>query len=326
MKRFFSLSLCIIGLSASAQPAFTHNHCFQIGDSTRTSFAYVLETFEAQVVKTGNNYTWDYSAYQWTTPSAIYKFQAGSASLHAGFEKSQINEYSLATFSRDLAYSYSSDFDTLYLEGVYSVSSYFYKPSLPYLSFPLNYNDSVKVHRFQYAHPSFPTTPTASIYRKWTYDGFGTLKLPDGKNENVYRIRTNQIDSTLITSTANVYDELIWFRASDGIPILRLVKQGAVCAASFCTSEITGISASKEPSAVLHLYPNPVSGHGILDIGPETKNDGRMTMVYGHVYSLDGRKMLTVEITDNRIDVSSLQPGMYILKTEFGVGRFVKEN
>lgn len=325
MKIILKYILVFVGFGASAQPAFTHNHCFKVGDSTRASTAYVLETFESQVAKTGTNYTWDYSSYAWATPSGKYKFQAGNSSIHTGFENSQINEYLLASFSRDLAYSYSIDFDTLYMEAVYSVSSYFYKPSVPYLSFPLNFNDSVKVHRYQYAHPSFPTTPTGSIHRKWTYDGFGSLKLPDGNNANVYRIRTNQVDSTLITSTANVYDELIWFRQSDGIPILRMVKQGPVCAVYFCTSETTGIGTNKEPSAVLHLYPNPAKNYVQLEVGSmkleENKNDFQFS-----IFNNLGVKLLDGISNNNEIEISGLLPGMYILKTEFGVGRFVKEN
>lgn len=89
------------------------------------------------------------------------------------------------------------------------------------------------------------------------------------------------------------------------------------------TGAAVGINLQEQGD--LRVYPNPVGRHGILDVRHGTKNNGLRTKCQGQIYSIDGRKILSAEIIDGRIDVSSLEAGIYFLKTDSGVAKFVKE-
>lgn len=254
----FGQLLIASSIAFGQAPSFTANNCFQVNDSTKVSWQLLNETFESYLPQTGETHEWNLTAKNWTAPTTSYLFQPASASSHTTFSSSQINEYALTTFARDLFYSYSANNDTLYCDGMYLGTSYKARPSYPYLSFPLNFGDSVFTHTKQFAIPTQPNNATGSISRFWIYDGFGTLKLPYGISENVYRIRTKQIDSTYITSMAVTYEELIWFEQSSGLPVLRFMKNGNTINVYYAlaTNNTTGVKNHQKEQHPM-IYPNP---------------------------------------------------------------------
>lgn len=70
----------------------------------------------------------------------------------------------------------------------------------------------------------------------------------------------------------------------------------------------------------LIIYPNPAQNE-LNIINKEINNDSSSY----EIYSLDGRRIQTGFIINNKINISSLNSGLYLLKTESGVGRFVVE-
>ena len=79
--------------------------------------------------------------------------------------------------------------------------------------------------------------------------------------------------------------------------------------------QVTGLENSYNNT--IHVYPNPVKD--ILTVS------GIGNRVSGKVMNYLGEMVLEVNSPDGSIDVSSLPRGFYILKTDNGVARFIKQ-
>ncbi len=322
-KLFTAIIATVITTSlAIAQPAaFNHQHCFNAGDTSRIGFSVFNQTYESYLTQTGSAYNWDFTSAGWTAPTVQYKFQTGVERNATLFLSSGLNEYAAVTFARDQFYTYSSGNDTLYLDGI--SSAFAYKPSVPYLTFPLSFNDSVFVYTKQYANPVQPNNATGSISRNWIYDGFGNIQLPYGTVNNVYRIRMRQIDSTYITNATVTSDEMIWFSQQTGIPVLRFIKNATLISAYYASAEgasPTGISNA----SILNfsMYPNPVADIIYLN------TNRRITHVT--ITDMQGKVLLNSEMNNDKVDVSILNQGIYMLSVLDDSGskhtkRFVKK-
>lgn len=297
-----------------AQPQFQKQHCFQVGDSTGIGFANVLESFESIVPLTGPNYTWNFSNgtipgpwTTWTDPTTPYVFQPGSEGLATSLQGSEINEYAAVFTGVDNYFTYSSDNDTLYYEGInVNGTAYPANPRFPYLSFPMNYEDSVYIHQ-QLFNPIQPLTPIGSVTRYWIYDGFGTLVLPYGSSTNVYRVRTRQIDSTYIINMGTVYDQLIWFRQSDGIPVLRFLKNGSFIAAYYTDAEQPAMIVENVHASITRVYPVPFKEKISVMADPSLK------ITHYMVRDMDGKIIEKGNYAD-QIDIQMLSSGTYFLE------------
>lgn len=311
MKHLLYL-LLFISSAAYSQPSFNANHCFQVGDSNRIAYATILRSLDTEIQFTGTNYTWDYSLQLWQNPKNSYVFQEANKSVHTTFANSEINELGFAVFSRDLFYTYSNDKDTLYLDGLYSNTSSKYSPRIPYLNFPLNYGDTSKVYLKQFANPNAPTLATGSVSRYWVYDGFGTLNLGFATIPNVYRIHMKQTDSLYLAQFDFTTDELVYFRQSDGVPVLRLQRYGTFVAA-FYGSAMNATGVDKINTSTLSVYPNPTQDkiyvHGILDVSS-------IDNIPYELFSIDGKKVQSGLLINNYVDVGGLENGVYMLKVE----------
>ena len=80
-------------------------------------------------------------------------------------------------------------------------------------------------------------------------------------------------------------------------------------------SEVEGVSEASSNST--YLIPNPV--HDVVMLG---NLDGRQNV---SIYSLDGRKVMSVEVSENQlIDISALPIGLYLVKTEHQTLKMIK--
>jgi hypothetical protein len=257
------ISLC--GLKA--QPVFTSANCFSIGDSTGMGSGASIVLISQEIAQTGNNYTWDYSSYNtggpiysWTSPIHSYVFQAGSDAPQLQFQNFPIHEDPGNTgLAYNRGFKYSNDADTLYLcaQGEQGSTVNIYNPPLPYLSFPLNFQQVGYADITNY----FSTIPVSTTHREWSYDGFGKIILPYGVIDSVYRIHTVQRDSNFSFQTVVTLNEIIWFKKSTGIPVLRFTENSGSGFTAFYTSDIsqtTGIENSSK--SMFRLYPNPSNG------------------------------------------------------------------
>ena len=240
-----------------------------------------------------------------------YKFQPSSLSIHSPFYHTQINEYCLTPFVRDLFYTYSNDRDTLYYDGLYLSSNYLYRPRVPFLNFPLSFGDSTRVFLKQFANPNLPNTATGSVTRTWIYDGFGTLKLPYGTAQNVFRIKTKQIDSIYLINSATVYEEIIWFKQSDGIPVLRFQKNGTLINAWY--SSVSEVTPIQEPGITTEISIYPVPFTDQLTISNLSFRQIKRLSVFDQ----SGRLVIRKEnLSENQLNTRHLNKGVYFLEIE----------
>lgn len=316
-KSYASLLLLFVSFLSTAQPQFTANNCFQLNDSSKVGFAVVSQSFDDFISQTGSNYTWDFTNIgtpgpwtSWTNPTTSYKFQPSSQSIHSVFQSTQINEYANVAFARDHFYTYSTSNDTLYFHGYYAGSNYPYHTPFPYLTFPLSYSDSVHNYTIQ----SSGNTSVGSVSRDWIYDGFGTVNFSYGTESNVFRIRTKQIDTSMVNGNfiaATILEEMIWFRQSDGIPILRFQKQGTSAIYVYYTS-VSGTSGIFESSKndSFYIYPNPTND--FIRIQSNSSLIGSPYVITDQI----GRIMLTGKLIhqDATIDIRPFSSGMYLLQ------------
>jgi len=313
--------------SIYAQPIFTAANCFSIGDSTGMGSGAATAMISDEIALTGSDYTWDYSAYDdggpiysWTSPIHPYVIQAGTEAQQLQFQNFPIYENPGNTglaYSR--GFSYSNDSDTLYLHAQGDQGSIItiYNPPVPYLSFPLNFQEVGFADFTNY----YSTIPVSSTHREWKYDGFGKIILPYGVIDSVYRIHTFQRDSSFVLSFVTTLNELIWFKKSTGIPVLRFTENSGGGFTSFYTSDVSQPTViEKELKNHIRVYPNPTDTelrvetfesklgefYQILDFTGKLYNSGRV-------------------VSDNFvIDVSHLPAGLYVIRIEETNSKFIK--
>jgi hypothetical protein len=81
-------------------------------------------------------------------------------------------------------------------------------------------------------------------------------------------------------------------------------------------TEATSVHSSESATPV--FYPNPVNDYVILDLN----GDATETIA---IYNNDGQLILTTSIVNRSVDVSSLKPGIYFMKTQNETFKFIKE-
>ncbi|TAH24756.1 MAG: T9SS C-terminal target domain-containing protein [Cytophagales bacterium] len=319
MKKFLlTLSSLFIGfLPSIAQPVFTSNECFQVNDNSKLGFAVLSEKFETYLSSTGSNFTWDFASkvssspwFNWSAPTIDYKFQPGANGSSFDLRTSEINEESFIAFARNNYFTYALDKDTLYLDGIGTTR---YIPRIPYLSFPLKYKDSVYTKTALFINK----LNIGNVSRYWIYDGFGTIKFPYGIAEEVYRIRTHQIDSNFIIKQGTVYEELIWFRKSDGIPVLRFLKTGNLISAYY--AGVNGANATEKLylDQTTMVYPNPFQSTLYLDHIQEPIQFITITNCLGETIKIQ-------QITSKELSLEHLSSGVYQLEIKTIDGKIIR--
>jgi hypothetical protein len=286
-KTLMLLIVVVAHSSLRSQPQFTVNNCFSVGDSTGIGSGASIVMISDMIAQTGSNYTWDFSnyneggpIYSWTSPIHPYVFQTGSSSSQLQFQSYPILENpgnAGLAFSR--AFSYSDDLDTLYQRawGNQSSNIYINTPPLPYLSFPMNYQEVGSAVFTNY----YSVIPVSVIRREWKYDGFGNINMPYGQINGVYRFHTVQRDSSLFDGTVTTVNELIWFKQSTGIPVLRFTESYGGGFTAFYTSDIGGPSSiDGHDFNSIEVFPNPTDGLLQINFGNAfTPNAGKRILI-----------------------------------------------
>lgn len=306
MRKMLLSLICATSFLFGRAQVFNAENCFHVGTQGNLAWTFLANSYSDALLNTSFNHTWDLSGNFWTDPTGSYVFETGEASGNATFINSEIHESGSATFSRDLFFSYSDDQDTLYYDGISLPNNYAYSPAVPYLSFPLNQGDSVYHFQLLYAMIGGQPQAVGNCTRTWKYDGYGTIIFPYGTQENCYRIKTTQIDSTFVTNFGVAYDEIIWFRSSDGLPVLRYMNQGGFISCYY--AGVDGVSTVEEVDFQMSVYPNPATD--FINIQSDK-------MLVGSTFSFCdqlGRNVYSGTISTSQIDISSMQKGLYLFQ------------
>lgn len=323
---FFSTSIFVL----RAQPVFTAANCFSIGDSTGMGSGASIVMISQEISQTGNNYTWDYSSYNtggpiysWTSPIHSYVFQPGSNAQQLQFQSFPIHEDPSNTgLAYNRGFSYSNSLDTLYLmaQGEQGSVVNIYNPPVPYLSFPLNFQQTGQADITNY----FSTIPVSTTHREWTYDGFGKIILPYGEIDSVFRIHTFQRDSSFMFQTVVTLNELIWFKKSTGIPVLRFTENTGGGFTAFYTSDISQPTGIKNISKnKIRIYPNPSKGILAIDLSNITTN----RTLYIKIDNCLGQEVYSRALRDTEIQIdltTVCNSGLYYLQIADEYGQLIE--
>jgi len=310
LSAFISLSTIYV----SAQPVFTSANCFQMGDSASMGFAAVNMDISTFVPQTGSNHVWDFSSNtgggvwsSWTSLVGYYLMRPGSASGYTVYQPFPLNEYSWnVPFAPDRMFSYSPANDTLYLMADFVGSNPMaIVPPQPYLTFPLNYMDSVSTITQRF----FGASLVGESVRSWKYDGFGTVKMPYGNFNSIYRIHTVQRDTSFLLNFAVVYEELLWFEQSTGVPILRMRRNGATMDVFYASTQggATGIDGNTSPLDI-SVGPNPFRSSIQIKL-PEAWGAADIC-----IHDITGRQVWRkANVASGLLDLAGLAPGNYAM-------------
>lgn len=159
------------------------------------------------------------------------------------------------------------------------------------------------------------TLPTNTIDFSWdSVSGVSSYKIQIATNPNFtlasIKLEVDSIPSNMFFSILEPNKKHFWRVASE----LNGIPGGYSASRSFTTGAAVGFNSLAAEEFVIH--PNPVSNILILDNLEDTKIE---------VYNSLGQLVLANNISTKSLDVSSLRPGMYMLRTEKGFARFVKE-
>ena len=310
MTRLFTFLLSLLAVSSlSAQTTINRSALPDVGLSFNAFI--VQEGVDPMASTTGNGVTWDFidslsggqaTTVDWVNPSNP-EFPDANLSLQLG---------------GDFSVFFSSNDDSLEQLGASaSGQNIAYDDGATYFEYPVNLSDS-NTDPFSLTAQGFTLGGDAVT----TYDGFGTLILPDGSYTDVFRVYSNQDFSAQgpfpVSGSVDIY---YWFETSTKRNLLTIVgiespilnQDLAVYKSDDATS-----AEDKLDVASLNLFPNPANGSTTLLYTLETAADARLSIrnVAGQEVRAQHLGNLQPGTQEAKLDVSNLTPGMYIVSLE----------
>lgn len=304
-----------------AQPAFTSADMPNIGDSDSITFLTHHQLTNDLDVETGNDYIWDFSSLPFSTyPNFVDvdSYREKQHNMAEYFPDATIERYTSGVNGEKLGY-YQYRNDTLLMYRYTSPSSAGWFPPIALMAFPLQFNQSSDiVSTFYYGN--LATGERRAIN---TYDGFGTLKMPDNKSfNNVFRVKKVERDTTFVTMSSITYISYIWYQQGGKIPLLEIKYAGTpgnyFVFGSKAKGSQTGLNELVELKG-MKLYPNPVQDHLELEVLDADK------VLETSLISPLGQVIKVFDYLPQSIDVSGLAKGYYYLqlRSENEVNRMV---
>jgi hypothetical protein len=315
MKKIYIIAFSfIISFAVTAQPAFTTANFPSAGAidtyaQTNAPSFYIF--FESE---TGPNYTWDFSTnYFYSQPNYTYYYRVPNQGLYTNFPAGSNLEEGSNLLS--VANLYEMVNDTLYQTrwGTTPQQGTNMNPKTQWLTFPLNYGDSIYVHS--------PQT-NFSHNHSYKYDGYGTVQLPWGTYNNLMRIHYITRDSSTIGTVT--YSEYHWYKPSGGMPVVRAVTTTIADSVShiytiYANKSMSSTDVKKvNPAENISVYPNPATETLFISLEEHTSRQLIIT-------DLTGRKLISRSLNGvkNEISLETLSSGLYMLSLYDENGRIV---
>lgn len=318
-KILLALVLNIFVLHSYSQRVLTIEEGLKLGNVSTIGF--VKETnknFDSIYFNTGYDHVWDFTNENWNSEMVNYGFRYSYLSDITAMHYTWMNEYCETPVPRNLFYTYNAVRDTLfldaYMDGIHLMK---YPQRVPYLTYPMNYLDTIVNYTPQRQNSTNPFLPIGNVTSVAMYDGFGTLKTPQHTFDSVFRITRAQIDSVylgpiLLKNPGMV--EMIWVQANVGLPLLRIIEQenGYLVYYSDTLGQTLGINKN-ELNRLVQVYPNPFRD----EINVEVSGHAIQKMVLS---DMSGKVLIEQEGTNNNLQTAMLPEGIYLLEIEIKSG------
>jgi hypothetical protein len=330
MKKLNSMLFLVIGIMSYAQPSVTRAGVDRINSTVNLKSEDVSGT-SITAGSAGANITWDFSMYTGTNPVA-YTARACPGQSNC-FRFPGANR--ITTIANADTHDFSAMTDTeATMLGSYSgpalgdVTVTYINPLIEY-KFPITYqqqfDDTYEFNSVSAAIGNTNETGQVSV----SVDGYGTVITPKGTYSNVLRIKrmrtaTQTIASLPVPMTATYTNESYqWVSQSDGMvfsfAINSFVFNGNTNVSksvSYLDPGVLSTADLKQKAEELTIYPNPSS-----DLITVTSKDDIKKVT---VIALDGKIVLTADNSE-KIDVSKLSKGVYILQGELKNGTVISK-
>lgn len=193
--------------------------------------------------------------------------------------------------------------------------NYYYKDPLDYYSYPMKFGN-VKKSTFVYKDET-NGKGTLNV----VYDGTGTLKLPNGNFDDVYRLKLQT--RTVFPDDENdttITNEVQFIKRGSGQLLLKLTEIGVgtsqgqnLYSFAYYVSPITSVDL--ELSSKIQLYPNPATN----EINIEIPNYHIQSY---EILDITGKSLFGSQFSKT-IDISNLTTGDYFMKAILQSGKIV---
>jgi hypothetical protein len=301
-------------MTVFSQPTLDYNLVPEVGD---TFTYYSLSSGQSLLPgNSGSDVVWDFSSLDLSNTSQFTVNYSDPDDTPYGnsFPNSNLSKvYSLAQIEY-----YNKNSDSISYLGEYSTpTTRFYHDGLINLKFPSTFGDTFIddfASNFTQNGNSVSRTGTVDV----TFDGYGTLILPDITISNTIRIRTVKETIDVSSGGTTIYTDTLYHWYSPNLSDYVLyyyvsVYQGST--ASFAhlmhSDDIASIgSENKDNAGDVNLYPNPAKN--LLNIALPTPN----TNYSIKIFTSEGQLVKSVDIKAelSSIDISDFSKGFYLMK------------
>lgn len=307
MKRIlviiFPAILAILKVNAQT---LTYNNFVKSTSITQHVLIADKLTFNLSLLTTtGNGVTWDATGIKQQIGTPPVSFIYGDPSLTPNgslYPNSNLAQYDPALTAL-IGYNYFQlTNDSIVSWGDYQPSTQheiFQNPDKR-LIFPLSYGD---FFTDTYAKTNYSNATTISSYqtgsRTVTFNGYGTLILPQGKFNNVALISELRTNSLGPNST-----DFTWFNLDDGRQLMYFAENDGKVTI-FYTSDIpSGIKTEMPDDRI--IYSNTISDQIKIV-------ENNSYQIY-RLFDINGKLIKSGKLTENNINVADLTDGYYLLQ------------
>ncbi len=326
MKTKLAIFSLLIALSSFSQTITYANFSSALTDTLPVNIANNSSFNTALVSITGTGVTWDASALTIASgiPTVHLSYSASSTTSNGSLYPNSNFASSDPSLSAVIGVEYFNfSNDSVVLWGSYepNTSHEIFQNPDKYLVFPFSYGQSFTD---TYSKTNYSNATTVSSYqtgsRTVSFNGFGTLILPQGTVTNVALISELRTNSLGPNST-----EYTWYNISNGKKLLKRSENAGNITTGWCAETLTGIEEVHNDISV-YLFPNPIKDNAQLII----QSTLQLKEPILKIYNLMGQELRSISVTNNLaiINKDNLKPGIYFYslydaKTKISTGKFL---
>jgi hypothetical protein len=155
-----------------------------------------------------------------------------------------------------------------------------------------------------------PVSPAWIRSSRVEYDGYGTVRLPWGTYNDVFRLKWYEMDSAIAVNSKNVYQTYLWYKRGGGIPVLRLWYNADLDATSGIYAATANLRLAGSSSVgtddvnEFAIYPNPATD------AIHFTSEAASVRVYDQL----GKLVLTSSQPTSSISIADLAPSVYVIE------------
>jgi len=337
MKKLFILAALLLSLQSFAQITLIESDFPTDGDSRVVSILNDPGSYD--FVSTGANYTWDFSQMVPQSQDTIAFISASNSSLPVTYIAAFNNFITDPEHDADVAnkQDYENPMPTVTFEDFYA----FYKiESDAYIQvgagitvnsapLPVLFNPMDTILMLPTAFGNMDTCyssfsadiPTLGYYseqrtRYNTVDGWGTLTTPYGTFDALRILSYSEIHDSLYYEAYGIgfpmdrtETEYKWYAKNHPIPVLQVVIRDGMSGSTTITyiDTVRNLSVADLQNTEVKIYPNPATDAVSVQM-PKSNFPCEAS-----IFDLSGRELMRVSIESSQLNVSELNPGMYMI-------------